>query len=555
MKQEWWKSAVVYQIYPQSFQDSNGDGFGDLTGIIQRLDYLEKLGVDTLWVCPVFDSPMVDNGYDVKNYYDIMPQFGTLHDYEMLLQEAHKRDMKVIMDVVFNHTSEDHPWFRQSFDKNSKYHNYYIWRDSADGHEPNNWKSIFGGSAWEYRAEADAYYLHLFYKQQPDLNWEEPEVRQELRKILEFWCEKGVDGFRFDAINLFSKPQDESDMDDPYHVATYANGPHVHQYLQELLNGLAEKYNIVLIGQTDAVKPEDALLYTGTDRREFHMIFQYELDNYGNGSPMLKWHMDRPSVLEIRDIFSRWEKTLAGKGWNTICLGSHDMSRCISRYGDVEHYWKDSAKMLATFQMSLQGTPFIYQGDELGMTNTSFAKIEDFKDSEVKNFYRDFVDTGKVPQDVFMKAAAFRARDNSRTPMQWSGGYEAGFTSGKAWMPVNPNYTHINVQAEQKDPDSILVYYQKLIHIRKDHSVFVDGAYQDVDSQNNAVYAFTRTGEKEQLLVICNFANKSAKVTIPEEFLTERTVFLIGNKSTNIELEDPQIKLEAFEARIYSREL
>lgn len=553
MHKQWWKEAVVYQIYPQSFQDSNGDGFGDLNGIITRLDYLKELGVDVLWLCPIFDSPMFDNGYDVKDYYGIMEKFGTLEDFERLLCRAHEKGLRVVLDAVFNHTSDQHPWFVESRRRDSKYRDYYVWADPVDGHEPNNWMSVFGGSAWEHDSASDAYYMHLFFKQQPDLNWENPAVRRELRKILEFWCEKGVDGFRFDAINLFSKPEDMSDWPDPYRIGDYANGKHTHPYLQELLNGLDDKYNIMLVGQTDNVCPEDALLFAGFDRGEFQMIFQYELDNYRNNGPTFKWHTQVPSVLEIKEIFTRWQQVLADKAWNTVCLGSHDMPRSVSRYGNDQIYHKESAKMLATFQMSLQGTAFIYQGDELGMTNTVFDTVDDFLDDEARNFYHDFVDSGKISNDEFMKAARFRARDNARTPMQWDATENAGFTNGIPWMRVNPNYLTINAAAQMADENSILSYYKQLLSIRKQHDVFVYGRYELTDASNPAVYSFLRILEDEELLVLCNFTAQEAKVAVPADFLKSGVSLLLGNYATHPEPLKAEISIRPYEARIYLR--
>ena len=522
MEKAWWKEAVVYQIYPRSFMDSNGDGIGDLNGITSRLDYLKELGVDVLWLSPVYQSPNDDNGYDISDYQAIMEEFGTMEDFDRMLEGIHARGMKLVMDLVVNHTSDEHPWFVESRkSKDNPYRDYYIWREGKDGKEQNNWGSCFSGSAWEYDKTTDVYYLHLFSKKQPDLNWDNPKVRDEVFKMMTWWCDKGIDGFRMDVISLISK---KPGLPDGYQApgALYgdsgcANGPHVHEYLQEMNQKVLSHYDLMTVGECAGVTIEEAKKYANADGRELSMVFQFE--HVEANGPMGKWTDERVQLKDFKATMSKWQTELEGKAWNSLFLGNHDQARSVSRFGnDDPKYRAASAKMLVTCLHMMQGTPYVYQGEELGMTNCPFEKLEDLRDIESINAYHELTEAGKVTPEDMMRYIRLRGRDNARTPMQWDDSANAGFTTGTPWIMVNPNYTEINAKAELEDPDSVFRYYQKIIALRKKEQVMVYGAYQLLEPDSESLYVYTRTLGGEKLLVICNFTKEEETYAIPEEF-------------------------------------
>ncbi|HZG77671.1 MAG TPA: alpha-glucosidase, partial [Paenibacillus sp.] len=470
MKRIWWKEAVAYQIYPRSFMDSNGDGIGDLAGIVSKLDYVKGLGIDILWICPVFASPNDDNGYDISDYRDIMAEFGTMDDFDKLLAEVHARGMKLILDLVINHTSDEHPWFVESrSSRDNPKRDYYIWADGKNGAEPNNWESIFGGSAWEYDAETGQYYMHLFSRKQPDLNWENEAVRRDLYAMVNWWLDKGIDGFRVDAISHIKKVPGFPDLPNPDelpYVPSYEghmNREGIHEYLSELKRETFAKYDIVTVGEANGVTADDAEEWVGEEKGAFDMIFQFE--HLGLWGKSAEGGLDLPA---LKKTLTRWQKGLEGRGWNALFLENHDQPRSVSTWGDDRDHWAMSAKALATMYFLMQGTPFIYQGQELGMTNVRFASIDDYNDVAIKNLYRIERANGKSHEEI-MRVIWKNGRDNSRTPMQWSDEANAGFTTGTPWLKVNPNYPEINVRAELADPNSIYHYYRKLIELRKAH--------------------------------------------------------------------------------------
>ncbi|NJJ39900.1 glycoside hydrolase family 13 protein [Paenibacillus apii] len=558
MERKWWKESVVYQIYPRSFKDSNGDGIGDLQGIISKLDYLKTLGVNVVWLCPVYKSPNDDNGYDISNYQDIMDEFGTIADWEMLLQGLHDRGMKLIMDLVVNHSSDEHAWFAESRkSKDNPYRDYYIWRPGKDGREPNNWGSFFSGSAWQYDEATDEYFLHLFSKKQPDLNWENEQVRREVYNMMTWWLDKGIDGFRMDVINLISKVPGlpsvpvEDGENRPYHFGGdyFVNGPRVHEYLQEMNREVLSKYDIMTVGEAVDVTPEDAALYVGEDRDELSMVFHFELMGVDSG-PGGKWDC-KPWVLkDIKDIITKWQTLLSGKGWNSLYLNNHDQPRMLSRFGNDTDYHKESGKMLATLLHTLQGTPYIYQGEEIGMTNVKFDSISHYKDIEIINMHKEYLEAGHKEEDI-MNSIYIKGRDNGRTPMQWSSEPQAGFTTGTPWLAVNPNYTEINVENALADPDSIFHYYKRLIELRKEQDIIVYGEYKIVAEENERVYAYQRALGSERLLVILNFFGESASFELPAEIGISEPELLIGNYDVDRAEDVHSLELRPYEARVY----
>jgi len=552
----WWKEAIVYQIYPRSFMDSNGDGIGDLPGILTKLDYLKQLGVDVLWLSPIYRSPNDDNGYDISDYQSIMEEFGTIEDFQRLLREVHQRDMKLVMDLVVNHTSDEHPWFVSAkSSKQSPFRDYYIWRRGIEGREPNNWASFFGGSVWEYDEQSDEYYLHLFSKKQPDLNWENPIVRQEIFAMMNWWLEQGVDGFRMDVINAISKveglPDAPGENGLPYQWGGqyFLNGPNVHQWLADMHQHVLGKFDVMTVGETLDVTPAEALLYVGENRAELNMVFQFELMDIDSGSSG-KWDAQPWKLSTFKQIFSKWQTELHGAGWNSLYLNNHDQPRLVSRFGDDVEYRVESAKMLATLLHTLQGTPFIYQGEEIGMTNVRFETIAEYRDIETLNHYDESVNRGEDPQKL-MQSIYRKGRDNARTPMQWSAEQEAGFTMGTPWIAVNPNYTDINAAQALADDSSIYWYYQRLIQLRKQHPVIVYGGYRLLYPDHEGIYAYLRTLADETLLVLLNF-KKEIEVISPWEtaggFPQE---ILLGNYPEPSEGLDSQVVLRPFEARVY----
>lgn len=522
MEKAWWKEAVVYQIYPRSFMDSNGDGIGDINGITSRLDYLKELGVDVLWLSPVYQSPNDDNGYDISDYQAIMEEFGTMEDFDRMLEGIHARGMKLVMDLVVNHTSDEHPWFVESRkSKDNPYRDYYIWREGKDGKEPNNWGSCFSGSAWEYDKTTDMYYLHLFSKKQPDLNWDNPKVRDEVFQMMNWWCEKGIDGFRMDVISLISK---KPGLPDGYQApgALYgdsgcANGPHVHEYLQEMNQKVLSHYDLMTVGECAGVTIEEAKKYANADGRELSMVFQFE--HVEANGPMGKWTDERVQLKDFKTTMSKWQTELEGKAWNSLFLGNHDQARSVSRFGnDAPEYRAVSAKMLVTCLHMMQGTPYVYQGEELGMTNCPFPTLEDLRDIESINAFHELTEAGKVNPEDMMRYIRLRGRDNARTPMQWDDTAHAGFTTGTPWMQVNPNYREINAEAARKDPDSIFHYYRKLICLRKENPIFAEGDFRLLLEEDENIFAYVRSLADRELLVVANFTEQEVTCTLPEEW-------------------------------------
>ena len=524
MEKKWWKESVVYQIYPKSFKDSNGDGVGDIRGIIQKLDYLKELGVNVLWISPMLESPQDDNGYDISDYRRIYKEYGNMEDYEELLSEAHKRDIRILMDLVVNHTSDEHNWFVESRkSKDNPYRDYYIWKDPVNGKEPNNWGGAFGGSAWEYDPQTQMYYLHLFSKKQPDLNWENEKVRQEVYDMMTFWCEKGIDGFRMDVISMISKDQTfpDGEMNNslygdfgPYCV----HGPRVHEFLQEMNREVLSRYDIMTVGETSGVTIEEAQKYAGEAGKELNMVFQFEHVDNGSGD-YGKWTTEKYDFKEFKRIMIKWQEELQGKAWNSLFLGNHDQPRSVSRFGnDNPAYRETSAKMLATCLHMMQGTPYVYQGEELGMTNVYFDKLEDYRDIESINFFTELTEAGLMTPEYMMKCLMLRSRDNARTPMQWDDSAQAGFTDGESWIKVNPNYKEINAAQQLEDPNSIFHYYQKLIRLRKEKDIIVYGEFEPIYRDDEQIFAYIRRQKQEKLLTVCNFSDKNAGMEIPEEF-------------------------------------
>lgn len=563
MKKAWWKESVVYQIYPRSFCDSNGDGIGDLRGIIGKLDYLKALGVDVVWLSPVYKSPNDDNGYDISDYRDIMDDFGTLADWEELLAEMHRRGIKLVMDLVVNHTSDEHPWFiesRKSVD--SPYRDYYIWRPPRDGREPNNWASHFSGSAWQYDEATGEYYLHLFSKKQPDLNWENPRVRAEVFDMMRWWLDKGIDGFRMDVINMISKapglPDATPVTTDRYQYGGehFLNGPRLLEFLGEMKEQVLSKVDILTVGETPGVSTGHALAMTDAEAGALSMVFQFEHMNL-DAAPedsSARASIRTWSLLDLKQIMTRWQKDLEGRGWNSIYLCNHDQPRSVSRFGNDGPFRVESAKMLATFIHMLQGTPYVYQGEEIGMTNVAFESIDDYRDIQTLNLYREMIDEKGMAPEELMPIVHAKSRDNARTPMQWSAGTNAGFTEGTPWIKVNPNYKEINVEQALADPNSIFYYYQKLIRLRKEHPVIVYGRYDLILDEDEAVYAFTRTGEHEQLLVILNFTGETPIFTLPQGMAFKSKELIISNYPAQAADEGQpidELPLRPYEARVY----
>lgn len=560
MHKTWWKESVVYQIYPRSFYDSNGDGIGDLRGIIQKLDYLKELGIDVVWLCPVYKSPNDDNGYDVSDYRDIMDEFGTLADWQMLLDGLHQRGIKLIMDLVVNHTSDEHPWFVEArSSKDNPYRDYYIWHPGKNGQEPNNWASHFSGSAWQLDEATGEYYLHLFTKKQPDLNWENPKVRAEVFDLMRWWLDKGIDGFRMDVINMISKvpgsPNVPARTSDRYQMDNrhFINGPRLLEFFGEMKREVLSKYDILTVGETPSVTPQHAIDFTNEETGALSMVFQFQhMDIDADTTSENSRATIKPwSLLELKQIMTRWQKELEGMGWNSIYLMNHDQPRAVSRFGNDREYRNESAKMLATFTLMLQGTPYIYQGEEIGMTNVAFDSIEDYRDVETLNWYHEQVEEKGADAQSLLKVINAKSRDNARTPLQWDDSENAGFTSGKPWIKVNPNYTSINVQNVLADPNSIFYYYKKLIELRKQNPVIVYGRYDLLLGKNEKIYAFTRTLESDRLLVVLNFTGERAVFALPETISYLRAELLIANYDVDPVGDIHEFILRPYEARVY----
>ena len=515
MKKAWWKEAVVYQIYPRSFCDSNGDGIGDLNGITSKLDYLKELGIDVIWLSPVYKSPNDDNGYDISDYEDIMTEFGTMEDFDKMLDAAHDRGIKIVMDLVVNHTSDEHPWFVESrSSKDNEKRDYYIWKEGKDGKEPTNWGSAFSGPAWKYDEHTDMYYLHLFSVKQPDLNWENPKVRNEVYDMMTRWCEKGIDGFRMDVISLISKPVGYPDAKV---VGLYgdmgicANGPKVHDYLKEMNERVLSKFDIMTVGETAGVTLEEAKKYANTDGSELNMVFQFEHTDL-DGGERFKWDTKPMSLVPLKENLSKWQKGLEDVAWNSLYFCNHDQPRIVSRLGDESDAYRElSAKCIATCLHMMQGTPYIYQGEELGMTNTVFNSVDDFRDLESINAYRELIESGLFTKDDMFPKIAHKSRDNARTPMPWDDSENAGFTTGTPWLALNPNYKKINVADQLRREDSVFHYYQKLIRLRKENEIIVYGKYELLLPEDENIFAYTRTLGNKKLITVCNFSKSEQK--------------------------------------------
>lgn len=557
MNEKWWKNAVVYQIYPRSFNDSNGDGIGDLEGIYEKLDYLAELGIDVIWMSPVYKSPNDDNGYDISDYQDIMDDFGTMDDFDRVLKKAHSLNIKIMMDLVVNHTSDEHKWFIESKkSKDNPYHDYYMWADpDKNGNPPNRWESCFSGSAWEYVESVGQFYLHSFSRKQPDLNWDNPKVREEVFKMMTWWCDKGIDGFRMDVISMISKYPglpDGPENGNGYTGNTSCDGPNIHKYLREMNEKVLSKYRLITVGECPGVNAEQAKKYANIDGSELDMIFQFE---HVSGSALKpchhgKWDGEAMTMPELRANFTKWQKDLEGCAWNSLFLSNHDQPRCVSRFGnDSEQYRELSAKMLATMTHFQKGTPYVYQGEELGMTNAYMENIADYRDIESLNAYKELTTKENIPAETVMGYIKAVGRDNARTPMQWDASDNGGFTSGTPWLQVNKNYKTINAAAQVNDPDSVFAYYKKLIALRHTNEVMVNGVYDVLIPDHPQIYAYTRTLGDKQLLVLCN--DSDTNVAIPAELQEKihaaKNILIQNYKDTD------ESTLRPYEAVVYAR--
>ena len=534
MEKKWWKESVVYQIYPRSFCDSNGDGIGDLNGITGKLDYLKELGIDVIWLSPVYKSPNDDNGYDISDYQAIMDEFGTMEDFDRMLATAHEKGIKIMMDLVVNHTSDEHKWFiesRKSTD--NPYRDYYIWRPAKeDGSLPNNWGSCFSGPAWEYDKTTDMYFLHLFSKKQPDLNWDNPAVRQDVFDMMNWWLKKGVDGFRMDVISLISKepglPDKETGINGYATFNVSANGPHVHEYLQEMRQKALNNADTITVGECSGVTLEEAKKYARSDEKELNMVFQFEHMDVDSDEKAGKWTTRKMDLRNLKKILTRWQKGLQDIAWNSLYWENHDQPRSVSRFGnDSDEYREISAKMLATCIHMMQGTPYVYQGEELGMTNCPFNTLDNFRDLESINAFHELTEQGKMTEEDMMAAIGYKGRDNARTPMQWDDSAYAGFSTANPWIMVNPNYTKINAKDQVNRENSVFKYYQKLIKLRHESELIVYGTYDLILDDDKDIYAYIRTLGDEKLIVYCNFSENTREVELPEEFTNGKV--LISN--------------------------
>ncbi|QAY67008.1 glycoside hydrolase family 13 protein [Paenibacillus protaetiae] len=553
MNKQWWKESVAYQVYPRSFMDQNGDGIGDIQGVISKLDYLKELGIDVIWICPMYKSPNDDNGYDISDYQDIMDDFGTMADFDELLDQVHQRGMKLILDLVINHTSDEHPWFIES---RSSIHNpkrdWYIWRDGKDGKEPNNWESIFSGPAWKYDEATGQYFMHIFSQRQPDLNWENPDVRNALYDMVNWWLEKGIDGFRVDAISHIKKEPGLTDMPNPDNLDVVPCFPKmmnvdgIDEFLTEFSQKTIKNYDVMTVGEANGVGLEDADKWVGEENGYFNMIFQFEF--------LGLWEKDADGAVDVRALkknLSKWQTGLDGRGWNALFIENHDQPRRVSTWGDDRSYWKESAKMLGALYFLMKGTPFIYQGQEIGMTNVQFPSIEDYNDVGMINYYQIESAKGR-PHDEIMQVIWKQGRDNSRTPMQWSAEPMAGFTAAdQTWLKVNPNYSTINVAQQLDDPDSILNFYKQLIRLRKQNPVFVYGSYHLLLPNHSRLFVYTRTLGSKKALVINNFSNKETRFKVPASVSCRSSQLVLHN----YEVQDQKLRkegtLKPYETRVY----
>lgn len=530
----WWQKAVVYQIYPRSFQDSNGDGIGDIPGIISRLDYLQLLGITAIWLSPVYKSPNDDNGYDISDYEDIMDEFGSMADMEELIQEANKRDIKIVMDLVVNHTSDEHAWFVEAKKgKENPYRDYYVWRDPVNGDVPNDLHSTFSGSAWEYDEASGQYYLHLFSKKQPDLNWENKKVRQEVYDMMNFWLEKGIGGFRMDVIDLIGKLPDQS---------ITGNGPMLHTYLQEMNQATFGSQDVMTVGETWGATPEIAKLYSDPIRNELSMVFQFEHIGLDQQKGKDKWDLKPLSIGQLKQVLSKWQTSLGHEGWNSLFWNNHDLPRIVSRWGNDKEYRVESAKMFAILLHMMKGTPYIYQGEEIGMTNCPISTIDEVDDIESINMYNERLDQGYTKEAIIESINA-KGRDNARTPMQWDNSANAGFTTGTPWLHVNPNYPEINVEQSLADENSVFYTYKKLIELRKEHAIVVWGEYELIEETEEEVFAYYREFSGEKWLVVANFSESKQTFTLEEEI----GEVLVHNYHTSLP-KSGEVSLKPYEA-------
>ena len=539
MERQWWHSSVVYQIYPRSFKDSNGDGIGDINGIREKLDYLKELGIDVIWLSPVYKSPNDDNGYDISDYYDIMDEFGTMEDMDNLLKEANERGIKIVMDLVVNHTSDEHKWFIEAKkSKDNEYRDYYIWRDSVDGNEPNDLGSTFSGSAWQYDETTGQYYLHLFSKKQPDLNWENGKVRNEVYKMMNFWVDKGIGGFRMDVIDLIGKVPDEM---------ITGNGPKLHEYLQEMNKAALEGKDLLTVGETWGATPDVAKLYSNPERKELSMVFQFEHIGLDQIEGKEKWDVKSLELLDLKKVLSKWQTELEGQGWNSLFWNNHDLPRIVSRWGNDKEYRIESAKMLATLLHGMKGTPYIYQGEELGMTNVRFDDINDYNDIESLNMYKDRLSKGYSHNEI-MESIYAKGRDNARTPMQWDDSENAGFTTGTPWLAVNKNYDKINAKQCLQDENSIFNHYKKLIDIRKNNDTIIYGDYKLLCEDDENIFAYVRELNGDKILVVCNFYDKDVEFKFDGDFNYSKVLLSNYNDSSKM---IEKLKLRPYEAVMY----
>ncbi|MBM6859597.1 alpha-glucosidase [Clostridium saudiense] len=539
MEKRWWHSSVVYQIYPRSFNDSNGDGIGDINGIIEKLDYLKELGIDVIWLSPVYKSPNDDNGYDISDYCDIMDEFGTMEDMDRLLKEAKERNIKIVMDLVVNHTSDEHRWFIEAKkSKDNEYRDYYIWRDPVDGKEPNDLGSTFSGSAWQYDEESGQYYLHLFSKKQPDLNWENEKVRKEVYDMMNFWVDKGIGGFRMDVIDLIGKVPDDR---------ITGNGPKLHEYLQEMNKAALEGNDLLTVGETWGATPEVAKLYSNPERNELSMVFQFEHIGLDQIEGKEKWDVKPLDLLDLKKVLSKWQTELEGEGWNSLFWNNHDLPRIVSRWGNDKEYRVESAKMLATLLHGMKGTPYIYQGEELGMTNIRLENIDEYNDIETLNMYKDRISKGYTHDDI-MNSIYIKGRDNARTPMQWNDSENAGFTTGKPWLAVNENYKEINAEKALEDKNSIFYHYKKLIDIRKNNDTIIYGDYKLLSEDDKNIFAYIRELNGDKILVVCNFYKDEVNFKLNQNFsFAEILLSNYSDSSTSVE----NLTLRPYEAIMY----
>lgn len=539
---KWWHSSVVYQIYPRSFYDSNNDGIGDLKGIISKLDYLKDLGIDVIWLSPVYKSPNDDNGYDISDYYNIMDEFGTMEDMDMLLKEANNREIKILMDLVVNHTSSEHKWFKEAIEnKNSKYRDYYIFRKPLNGQVPNNLKSCFSGSAWELDKENNEYYLHLFSKKQPDLNWENENMRQEIYDMMNFWIDKGIGGFRIDVIDLIGKEIDKE---------ITGNGPNLHKLIKEMNRETFGKKDLLTVGETWGATCDNAKEYSNPKGDELSMVFQFEHIVLDEVSGKAKWDLSKLDFIALKKVFSKWQNELHGSGWNSLFWNNHDLPRIVSRWGnDTEKYRNISSKMLATILHMQKGTPYIYQGEEIAMTNVKFSSIDDYKDIETLNMYKERINAGYSEKDI-MNSIYAKGRDNARTPMQWSKEEHGGFTKGTPWICVNDNYTDINVEEALSDKDSVFYHYKALIKLRKENDVIVYGSYKCIYEDHKAIYSYIRELDGVKFLVVANFYNGIEEFSLPKDIKYNTCELILSNYKDSKKIPN-NITLRPYEAIIY----